>query len=138
MHIKQLSHITVTNNKTKLRFILNDWCKTLNITSQYTVFYMLIQNDIVKKVIQITENSVCVMIKETELLIKFWVQTAQTDIYFCNWTAINFLIDDKQMTFKKTFINVKSFINHICIWECKCYSYIDSRSLSDRHNKFMN
>ena len=42
------------------------------------------------------------------------------------------------MTFKKTFIDVKLFINHIHVWECKCYNYIDLRSLSDRHDKFMN
>jgi len=42
------------------------------------------------------------------------------------------------MTFKKIFTDVKSFINHIHVWECKCYNYIDSRSLFDRHNKFMN
>ncbi len=32
---------------------------------------MLIQNDIAERVIQITENSVYIMIKETQLLIKF-------------------------------------------------------------------
>jgi len=66
------------------------------------------------------------------------VQRAQIDIYFYNWTVTDFLIDDKQIIFKKTFTDVKSFIDHICVWECKCYSYIDSRLLFDRHNKFMN
>jgi len=78
------------------------------------------------------------MIKETQLLIKFWVQTAQINIYFYNWTVTDFLIDDKQITFKKVLISMKSFINYIHVWECKYYSYIDSRSLSDKHNKFMN
>ncbi len=53
-----------SNNRMKLRFILNNWCKSFNITSQYTVLYMLIQNDIAERIIQITENSVCAMIKE--------------------------------------------------------------------------
>ncbi len=84
-----------SNNKMKLRFILNDWCKFLNITLQYMMFYMSIQNDVVKRVIWIMKNSVHVMIKETQLSIKFWVQTAQTDVYLHNWTAIDFLIDSK-------------------------------------------
>jgi len=66
------------------------------------------------------------------------VQTVQTNVYFCNWTTTDFLINDKQMTSEKTFTDVKSFINYIYVWKCKCYSYIDSRSLSDRHDKFMN
>jgi len=78
------------------------------------------------------------MIKKTQLLIEFWVQTVQIDVYFCNWTVIDFLIDDKQTTFEKTFISMKSFINYIYVWRCKCYNYIDLKSLSDRHNKFMN
>ena len=79
------------------------------------------------------------MIKETELSIKFWVQTAQIDVYFHNWIAINSSINDKQTTSEKAFIDVKSFINYICVWECKYYSHIDLRSLSDdRYDKFMN
>ncbi len=123
----------------KLKFTLNDWCKSLNITLQYTVFYMSIQNDVAKRAIWITENSVCTMIKEIQLLIEFWMQTVQTDVYLCNWTATDLLIDSKQTTFKKAFTDVKSFINYIHVWECKCYSYIDLKLLSeDRCNKFMN
>ena len=55
---------------------------------------MLIQNDVVKWAIQITENSVHIMIKETELSIKFWVQAVETDIYLHNHTAIRLIIDD--------------------------------------------
>ncbi len=62
-----------SNNEIKLRFTLNDWCKSLNITLQYTVLYISIQNDIAERVIQIMKNSVHIMIKETQLSIKFWV-----------------------------------------------------------------
>jgi len=41
-------------------------------------------------------------------------------------------------TSEKIFTDVKSFIDYICLWKCKCYNYIDLRSLSDRHDKFMN
>ncbi len=65
-----------SNNEIKLKFTLNNWCKSLNITLQYMMFYISIQNDIAERVIWITENSVHIMIKETQLSIKFWVQTA--------------------------------------------------------------
>jgi len=42
------------------------------------------------------------------------------------------------MIFEKTFTDVKSFINYIHIWKCKCYSHINLRLLSDKHDKFMN
>ncbi len=41
------------------------------------------------------------------------MQTAQTDVYFHNWTATDLLINDKQMILKKAFIDVKSFIDYI-------------------------
>ncbi len=44
------------------------------------------------------------------------------------------------MISKKTFIEIKFSIDHVWVWECKCYSYIDLKSLSieDKWNKFMN
>ncbi len=44
------------------------------------------------------------------------------------------------MISKKTFIEIKLSIDHVQVWECKCYSYIDLKSLliEDRRDKFMN
>ncbi len=44
------------------------------------------------------------------------------------------------MISKKTFIEIKLSINHVQVWECKCYSYINFKSLSveDKWDKFMN
>ncbi len=42
---------------------------------------MLIQNEVVKKIIHITENLMWVMIKNAELLIEFWAKAAKTDVY---------------------------------------------------------
>ena len=80
------------------------------------------------------------MIKETELSIKFWVQAAETDIYLHNHTAIKFIINGQSITSEKAFTELKSFINHIHVWECKCYFFVDLKSLTvkDRQDKFMN
>ncbi len=44
------------------------------------------------------------------------------------------------MISKKTFIEIKLSIDHVRVWKCKCYSYVDLKSLSieDRWDKFMN
>ena len=100
---------------------------------------MLIQNGVVKQAIQTTENSVCAMTKETELPIEFWVQAAETDAYLRNHTAIRPIIDGQATTSEEAFIRAKPFIDHIHVWGCKCYSFVDSKSLParDRQDKFM-
>jgi len=60
-----------SDNVTKLKVILNNWCSSIDIASQYTVSHMSIQNEVVEKVIYITENSMQVMIKNAELFIEF-------------------------------------------------------------------
>ncbi len=101
---------------------------------------MLIQNEVVERVIHITENSMQVMIKNAELLIEFWAEAAKTDVYLQNWIIMKLLINEVLMILKKTFIEIKLSIDHVQVWECKCYSYVDFKSLSieDRWDKFMN
>ncbi len=50
------------------------------------------------------------------------------------------LINEVFTTLKKTFIEIKFSIDHVWVWECKCYSYINLKSLSieNRQDKFMN
>ena len=129
-----------SDNVTELKTTLDEWCMFFEITLQYTVSYMSIQNGVVKWAIKMTENSVHVMIKEIKLSIEFWVQAAEINVYLCNCTAIESIIDDQSTTSEKAFTELKSFINHIHMWGCKCYVYVNLRSLSteDRQNKFMN
>ena len=46
----------------------------------------------------------------------------------------------KLINFIETFINVKLSIDYLRVWECKCYSFIDTRSLfsEKRIDKFVN
>ena len=101
---------------------------------------MSIQNEVVERIICITKNSMWIMIKNAELLIEFWAKDAKTNVYLQNWIITRFLINEVLMISKKTFIEIKLSIDHVQVWECKCYSYIDLKSLSveDRWDKFMN
>ncbi len=129
-----------SDNITKLKVILNDWCSLIDIAFQYIVSHMLIQNEVVERVIYITENSMWIMIKNAELLIEFWAEVAKTNVYLQNWIIMKLLINEVFMILKKIFIEIKLLIDHVQVWECKCYSYVDLKLLSieDRWDKFMN
>jgi len=129
-----------SDNVTKLKVILNDWCSSIDIASQYTISHMLIQNKVVKRIIHITKNLMQVMIKNAELFIEFWAKAAKTDVYLQNWIIMKLLINEVLMISKKTFIEIKLSIDHVWVWRCKCYSYVDLKSLSieDKRDKFMN
>ena len=129
-----------SDNVTELKATLDQWCASFGVTPQYTVLHMLIQNGVAEQAIQTTENSVHTMTKETELPIEFWVQAAETDAYLRNHTAIRPIIDGQSTTSEKAFTELKPFIDHIHVWGCKCYFFVDPKSLpvEDRQDKFMN
>ncbi len=81
-----------------------------------------------------------VIIKNAELLIKFWAKAAKTDVYLRNRIITKFLINEAFTTSKKTFIKIKFLINHVRVWECKCYSHVNLKLLlvKERRDKFMN
>ena len=81
-----------------------------------------------------------VMIKNAELFIKFWVKAVKINVYLQNWIITKFLIDEVLTILKKIFIEIKFSIDYIQVWECKCYSYVDLKSLSveNRWDKFIN
>lgn len=121
-----------------MRFTLDNWCKSFSIEAQYTVPYMSIQNGVSERTIRTTENSVQAMIKEAELPIEFWAEAAQTDAYLRNRTATGPIIDGRQTMSEEAFTGVKPSIDHIHMWGCKCYFYVDPKSLPEgRQNKFM-
>ncbi len=81
-NVKLLS--VCSDNIMKLKVILNDWCSSVDIVFQYIVSHMLIQNEVVERIICITENLMQVMIKNAELLIKFWTEVAKINVYLQN------------------------------------------------------
>ncbi len=129
-----------SDNVTELKATLNGWCSSVDIAPQYTVSHMSIRNGVVERVIRITENSMRAMIKNAELLIEFWAEAAKTDAYLRNRTVTRLLIDEASTTSEEAFIGIKPSIDHVRVWRCKCYSYVDLKSLSTegRRDKFMN
>ena len=128
------------DNVIELKFTLDEWCTFIDIELKYTIAYNFIQNDVIERDIKIIENQVKVMIQDVDLLLKFWLETIEANAYVRNRVAFELVINDDLIVSMKTFTNVKSFIDHLRVWECKCYSSIDIKSLLEesKTNKFVN
>ena len=128
-----------SDNATELKATLDEWCASFGITPQYTVPYMSIQNGVAERAIQTTENSVRAMIKDAELPIEFWAEAAETDAYLRNRTSTGPTVDGNPTSPEEAFTGEKPSIDHIRVWGCKCYSYVDAKSLpaEGRRDKFM-
>ena len=128
-----------SDNATELKATLDGWCSSVGIAPQYTVPHMSIQNGVAERAIRTTENSVRAMIKDAGLPIEFWAEAAKTDAYLRNRTATGPLVDGAPTTPEEAFTGIKPSIDHVRVWGCKCYSYVDPKSLptGGRRDKFM-
>jgi len=79
------------------------------------------------------------MIKEAELPIEFWLEVAKADAYMRDRVSTRPVIDGQPTTPIEAFTRVEPSIDHIRVWGCKCYSYIDPKSFptDSRKDKFM-
>ena len=137
----QIKLLTIRNdNVLKLKFILNEWCKFIDIVSQYTISYNFNQNDVTKRDIKITKNQIRAMIQDANLFMKFWFEIDEIDAYVRNRVVTRLIVNDNSINSMKAFIEIKSSIDHLRVWDCKCYFSIDIRSLFKdvRTNKLIN
>ena len=118
-----------SDNALKLKSILNEWCSLIEISSQYTILYNSLQNSVAEREIWTIENSTRVMLKNVSLLLKFWAEAAKTDVYLQSCVNTDPWVNDESMTSIQAFTGVKPSINHLWVWGCKCYSYVDLRSV---------
>ena len=118
-----------SDNALKLKSILDEWCSLIGISSQYTILYNSLQNSVAEREIWTIENSMRVMLKDANLLLEFWAEAAKTDVYL--WSCVNTdpQVNNESTTSIQAFISVKPSINHLWVWGCKCYSYVDLRSV---------
>ena len=128
------------DNVKELKSIFDLWCAFIDIVSQYIVFYNFIQNDVTKRDIKTIENQIRTMIQDAKLFMKFWFEAKKTNAYVRNRVNTNSIIDDNSTNSIEVWINVKSSIDHLRVWECKCYSLVNTKSLfeNNKKNKFVN
>src|SRR5271154_1090225 len=79
------------------------------------------------------------MLKEAGLPVELWDEAAMTDAYLRNRTDIGPEINDQRITPEEAWTGEKPSIDHIRVWGCKCYSYVNPKSLppKGRQDKLM-
>ena len=88
------------NNIFKLLKLIKDWIVKYDLTLQDIELYILYQNDIAERAIQIIEISIRVIIYNTQLLIEFQDEVAIIDAYLRNRIVIDPVINDKPTSSK--------------------------------------
>jgi hypothetical protein len=80
-----------------------------------------------------------VMLKDSGLLNEFWPEAIEADVYLRNRTAIGPEFDGQVVLLTKAYIGQQLSIDHIRVWGCKVYTYMNPKSLlvHGRHNKLI-
>jgi hypothetical protein len=79
------------------------------------------------------------MLKDAELPLELWDEAARAESYLRNRTSVGPEVDGQRITPEEMWTGVKPSIDHIYVWGCKCFSYVNPKSLpaSGRQDKFM-
>ena len=95
-----------SDNVKKFKFILNEWCEFIDIISKYIVIYNFFQNGVIERGIKTNENQIRIMFQNVELFIKFWFKAEKANAYVRNRVTTNSMINEKEINFIKTFIEI--------------------------------
>ena len=78
------------------------------------------------------------MLEDAELPLEFWPEAAQADAYIRNRVATGPVIDGNPTSPIEAFTGNKPSIDHFRVWGCRCYSYMNPRSVpsADKSGKF--
>ena len=129
-----------SDNVKELKSVLNEWCNSIGIVSEYTVLYNSIQNGIAERGIKTIENQIRAMIQDVGLLMEFWLEADLADAYIRDRVATRPIVDDDKTSPIQAFTGIKPSIDHLRVWGCKCYSSVDTKSLLEgsRTDKLVN
>ena len=73
-----------SDNASELKLILNEWSSTSEVAAQYIISYNSYQNESAERDIRSSEESTHVIIKNVDLLIEFWSEIVETNVYLRN------------------------------------------------------
>ena len=128
------------DNALEFNSLLTEWGKKWGILQESTEPYTSHQNGIAERSIRTTEEAMRTLLADAKLPIEFWDEAATMDTYLRNRITTNGPTIDGNMTSPQQAIDGKrSEIGHIRIWGCKCYAYVNPKSLpaGTRHDKLM-
>ena len=121
------------DNATEFKSLLKEWSDEYGLSYQPTVPYKSNQNGIAERTIQRTESDARAMLADARLPIEFWDEATEADTYLRNRlpggeglrSETYIFSPEEAFTGKKGQISIE----HIRTFGCKCYSYIDPKSL---------
>ena len=128
-----------SDNARELIEILQQWERRDGIRHHLTEPYNSIQNGAVERSIQTSEGSMRAMLKDAGMPNAFWPYALQTDAYLRNRTATGPEIGENVMSPHEAYTDEHPSIDHIKVWGCKAYIYMNPKSLppTTRRDKLM-
>ena len=121
------------DNATELKSLLKEWSDEYGLTYEPTVPYKSNQNGVAEKTIQRTEGDARAMLAEAKLPIEFWDEAVEADTYLRNRLPGGEGLRSESYIFspEEAFTGQKEQIeiDNIKVFGCKCYAYVDPKSL---------
>ena len=108
---------------------MKDWGKSFGVREESTVPYTSHQNGIAERGIQITENNIRAMYKDSGMGMIFWDEAAKMDAHIRNHTTVGPEVDGSRITSYEDWRKEKFLIDYFCVWGYKCYVYNNPKSL---------
>jgi len=69
------------------------------------------------------------MLKGADLSIEFWDEAVEADAYLRNRSAVGPLAESKPILPEGIWTGKEQSVDYIKTWGCKCYSYVNPKSL---------
>ena len=121
------------DNAAELKSLLKEWSNEYGLTHEPTVPCKSNQNGVAEKTIQRAEANARAMLIEAKLPIEFWDEAVEADAYLRNRLPRGEGLRSETYIFslEEAFIGQKGQIGikHIKVFGCKCYSYVNPKSL---------
>ena len=129
-----------SDNAPELKEVMNAWEKNDGVTAEYTTIASSHQNGPAERAIQTTENAIRTMTESAGLPAEFWCFAAETDAHVRNRLPGGPQIKGKRTSPEEAYTGIKQVSDHLRAWGCKCYVYVDPKTLPTKHlhNKQVN
>lgn len=124
----------------ELLAILKQWEKELGIQMHTTEAYNSLQNGVVERSIQTSEQTVRAMLQDSQMPVEFWPEALLAQIEVRNRLPNGPEIDGVRISPEEAFTGQVPSVNHLRVWGCKAVVHVDPRSQPQgmRRDKLMN
>lgn len=129
-----------SNGARELLALLRQWERDFGISYHTTEAYNSIQNGVVERSIQTSEEHVRAMLEDANMPIEFWPEALEACTIMRNALPNGPDIDGFKVSPEEAFTGIQPTVSHFKVWGCKAVVYMDSRSqpAGMRSDKLMN